>query len=430
MLRSSLIVTILTLVASVLGFVVQLLLAQRYGVGVEVDAYLFSISLPTFIAGVISAMLSFNLIPRLVAFKSDTSLHHDLMGSILISLTAISILIALGIFSGMIYWKNYLLPAGSKIQQYHDLPLLIFLSCSVGGAQIMQGCISSMLNSERKFIQSSILALLPYVGMVALMLGLDKASGIIPVAIGLLLGTSAAILIGMVLLRTQLFPLPWKRISWTELWKIAQSSIYTALAMTCFSAYSIVDAFWGPRAGDGTLATLGYAQRLVIAVGNLAVAGPSAVLVPHFAEFLRDKNHHGFMKLMYRTLLVVSAVAISVALFLNVFSIEIVRLMFGYGAFGSAQISDVASTIVNLTPGMIAMLLSVIGMRVLFCFEGSQKSAALLGLGWTAGYFVASSFVHQRGAAGIAMAYSTVWLISFITISILLYQKIRCFNAR
>ena len=420
----------MTLVASVFGFVVQLLLAQRYGVGVEVDAYLFSISLPTFLAGVISAMLSFNLIPRLIAVKSDTGLHQDLMGSILIVLTALSILLVLCIFSGMIYWKNHLLPAGSKIQEYHDLPLLILLSCAVGGAQIMQGCISSMLNSEKKFIQNAILTLIPYIGMVALMLGLDKVSGIITVAIGLLLGTLSAILIGISLLRTHLFPLPWKRISWTELWKIAQSSIYTALAMTCFSAYSIVDAFWGPRAGDGTLATLGYAQRLVIAVGNLAVAGPSAVLVPHFAEFLRDKNHHGFMKLMYRTLLVVSAVAISVALFLSVFSIEIVSLLFGYGAFGSAQISAVASTIVNLTPGMVAMLLSVIGMRVLFCFEGSQKSAAMMGLGWTAGYFVASSFVHQLGAVGIALAYSAVWLVSFFTISFLLYQKTRCFNAR
>ena len=212
--------------------------------------------------------------------------------------------------------------------------------------------------------------------------------------------------------------------------KLAHSSTATALAMTCFSGYSIVDAYWGPRAGDGTLATLGYAQRLVIAFGNLAVAGPSAVLVPLFAEYIRDKNYHGFMKLMYRAFLVVGAVAISVAFFIDIFAVDIVQLLFGYGAFGSDQVSNVASTVINMTPGMVAMLLSVIGMRVLFCFDSAHKIAAILGLSWTIGYFFASSLASRHGAPGIALAYTTVWVVFFFAISIVIYKKIRNFNAR
>jgi putative peptidoglycan lipid II flippase len=429
MLRSSLVITILTLCASLLGFAVQLLLAQRYGVGVEVDAYLFSISFPTFLASVVSGILSFNLIPRLVSAQGDPEFHRKFMGSLVIGIVAISLALVIGTCGAMLMLKDHLLPDGSKILQYDDLELLIFLASLVAGVQIIQGCISAMLNSEKKYKQSALISLLPYVGMLALLLLLDKDVGIKLVATGLLLGTISTVLIGTLLLRKYIFPLPWGNISWNPLWKTVQSSVYTALAMTCFSAYAIVDAYWGPRSGDGTLAALGYAQRIVIAVGNLAVAGPSAVLVPNFAGYLRDKNFHGFIKLMHRTFLIVSAVAISVGLFLGIFAIYIVELLFGYGAFGAKQISQVASTIINMAPGMIFMLVSVIGMRVLFCFESSYKQTALLGLGWTIGYFLASSYAHQYGAPGIALAYSFTWFLYFVIISIIIYRKTRNFNA-
>jgi putative peptidoglycan lipid II flippase len=166
----------------------------------------------------------------------------------------------------------------------------------------------------------------------------------------------------------------------------------------------------------------------VIAVGNLAVAGPSAVLVPHFAEFLRDRNYPGFMNLMRRAFILVGAIALMVALILGLFDFDIVRLLFGYGEFDHEHVLQVASAITNMAPGMVAMLLSVIGFRVLFCFESSHKETALLGLGWTCGYFVASSLAYDNGAAGIASAYSAVWFLTLCMTAILIYRKTRTLN--
>ena len=428
MLRSSLIVTFLTICASLLGFVVQLLLAQRFGVGVEVDAYLFSLSLPTFLAGLISAILSFNLIPRVISIKNDVHFHRNFIGTVVIGVatTALALMILMGV--GMILLSDHLLLAESLIRQYSELHILILLSCAVGGAQIAQGCVSAILNSEKKYIHSALIALIPYVGMLALSLEMDKSTGIKPVAIGMLLGTLIAVFIAVALLRTLIFPLPWKEINWGELLKLASSSLYTALAMSCFSAYAVVDAFWGPRSGEGVLATLGYAQRLVIAVGNLAVAGPSAALVPHFAEYLRDSNYRGFMNLMRRAFLLVGIISLMVAFFIGLFAADIVSLLFGYGEFDQEQVIQVADTITNMAPGMVTMLLSVIGFRVLFCFQSVHKKIALIGLGWTFGYFVASSLAHEKGAAGIASGYSAVWFLAFCMTAILIYKKTRTFN--
>ena len=90
MFRSSILVTLITLSASALGFAVQLLLASRYGISIDLDAYLFAISVPTFIAGTISAMMSYELVPRLVACETDQSHQRHYITTLIIAVTGLS----------------------------------------------------------------------------------------------------------------------------------------------------------------------------------------------------------------------------------------------------------------------------------------------------------------------------------------------------
>ena len=429
MFRSSLIVTFLTLSASALGFFVQLLIAQRFGLGVEVDSYLFSLSFPTFLSGLVSAILSFNLIPRLILVKKESEFYYEIICTLVIGFAGLSILLTILMYGAMLLFIEKILPVNSPILKYDELHILIIISCSVGGVQVLQGCIASILNAEKKYVHSAVIALLPYAGMLGLMHEMNKSTGIKPAAVGLLIGGISAAMVGIFLLKKYFKHFHWKKINLSELRNLANTSSYTALAISCFSAYSIVDSFWGPRAGDGTLAALGYAQRLVIAIGNLAVAGPSALLVPHFAEYLHNNNHRGFIALMRRAFLLVGAIAAVTAIFLSLFSVEIVKLLFGRGEFGTDQISEVAQTIRNMTPGMIAMLLSVIGLRILFCFKKTHKVTAGIGVGWAIGYFLGSFLAHKYGAPGIALAYSSTWIITLCVIVNLINKQTRKFNA-
>lgn len=425
MFRLSVFVTLVTLGGSALGFVVQLLLAQRFGVGVEVDAYLFALSVPTFIAGMLSAMLSYAVVPRLVACEEDTEYHRRYMGSLLLGVTAMSLLLAASVGGLLGALQGNVLPPDSPIRQYRDLPLLILLAWLIGACQIVQGCLAAMLNSVRSYLASAALGLLPYVGMVALLLAFDTSIGIAAVPAGMLAGTAGAVAGGVFLLRSHLFPLPWKRLLWPELRQLAYSSPYTAVAMSCFSSYAVVDAYWAPHAGQGALASLGYAQRLVIALGSFVVAGPSAVLVPRFADFVREHDYHGFLQFLLRALIVVGAIAAGVAILLAVFAERIIELLFSYGAFGHEEVAIVASTMRHMTPGMVAMLISVISMRAIFCLRGATKIAAIMGVIWVILYFIASFYFHVDGAVGLATGYSIVWFLFALSIGWVIFNVVK-----
>lgn len=133
----SLLITFLSLGSSLIGFFVQVLLAKRFGLGVELDAYLFSLSVPVFIAGTLSAMMSYSLVPRLVECEQDGNYQRKYMGSVLIGVTAIAF-ITMGILSNTLSdLQIHGLPIDSPIRRYENLEKLMFLSYLIGALQIV-----------------------------------------------------------------------------------------------------------------------------------------------------------------------------------------------------------------------------------------------------------------------------------------------------
>ena len=422
MFRSSILVTLITLSASALGFAVQLLLASRYGISIDLDAYLFAISVPTFIAGTISAMMSYELVPRLVACETDQSHQRHYITTLIIAVTGLSLLLgSIGSILGMV--QTQMLPISSPIKSYTNLPHLILIGWVICAFQVLQGCLTAILNAHRRYRDAALLALLPYLGMILLLLTLGDFAGIRALALGMLTGTVLATLSGIFIIRRHICLLKSKQLLWQEIRALACSSPYSAMAMTCFSSYAVVDAYWAPLAGPGTLATLGFAQRVVIAFGNLAVAGPSAVLVPRFAELMREKNIPGFRRSLRDALLVIGGISSSIAVAMAIFARELVELLFARGSFGPNEVEGVAEALRYMTPGMVMMLLSVIILRALFCLNGTSKVAALLGLLWAVAYFMSSAWLYSYGVKGIACAYSIVWALFCFSSIFFIYQK-------
>ncbi|WP_244982432.1 lipid II flippase MurJ [Cylindrospermopsis raciborskii] len=379
-------------------------------------------SIPTFIAGMLSAMISYAIVPRLVACEKDVMYQRRYMGSLLIGTTTIAFLL-MGLVSIILNtFQAYILPSDSLIRQYNNLSLLIFLACLISALLILQSCLTALLNSIRYYLLTSALGLLTPLGMIISLLSLGSVIGILAVPVGMLLGIVSGILGGVFLSRRYLFPLPWGCLLWLELKQLMHSAVYTAIAMSCFSAYTVVDAYFAPQAGTGTLATLGYAQRLVIGFGGLVVSGPSAVLVPRMVELVREGDYKRFRKFLLRALTIVGSIVSVLALLLAVFAIVLVQFLFARGQFRQEEVTVLAATLRHMTPGMVAMLTSSIGLRALFCFHGAERVGSLLGLIWATLYFLVSALTYKNGAVSIAIGYSLVWILFFILLMVVIFR--------
>jgi putative peptidoglycan lipid II flippase len=415
MLRSSSYITLLTLAGSAVSFFAQLAIAQRFGVGIDVDAYFFALGIPTFIAGMVSAILSYNLIPRIVACEGSPSFHRQYMGSIFIITILVPLLVIPLVEIILKPLQIFLLPLGSSIRGYPNIDILVFLAWLVGSLQVIQGCLSALLNSVRKYYSCAAMVFFPYTGMLIYLMTSNNSLGISGVLVALILGTSLAIIASTLLLRRFLFPLPVNKILWSEVRTFSTSAPFTAIAMVCFTSYAIVDSYWAPRAGEGVLASLSYAQRLVISLGSLLVAGPSAILVPRLSQSIQRGDFISFHRLLCRALYLVGGGGIFIAI-LVLFLSERLLIPTLKNGFGDNEIRNIFANFHFMSPGMVAMLLSVVLMRALFCLNDGAKLGAIVGALWPVIYFCASFSLYKYGSLGISLGYTLTWLLIACTL--------------
>jgi putative peptidoglycan lipid II flippase len=242
-------------------------------------------------------------------------------------------------------------------------------------------------------------------------------------------GTVLAILISFLILKEHFQFISFSLLLWDEIYNLFKTCIYTALAMICFSSYSVIDSYWAPRAGHSTLSILGYSQRILIGIGNLVVVGPSTVFVHDFALLLRDRDFRNFWQLFLKLTVSAFVVSVFVAATTAQFAEHIVYHLFSRGNFGEYEVMAVSNCLKYFAPGMAMMLLSVIILRVLFCFDGLAKNLGILGIFWTISYIIFSKYLHTLGANGIALSYSISWIIYLLFITFLIvniyYKKIK-----
>ena len=409
-LRKSVVVTLLSLCGSGLGFVLQLLLASEYGLGREINAYFFALSFPLFVAGLLGVMFGYLIAPQIVLRECNGRERAEYMQSSRIGAVTLSILVVAG---GMLFSGNELaaLPRHSEIAQVSRLSWLLAAGWLAAGGQIFLSFQAAALNGLRRHGTAAAILLGPPCGAIAATYCLANSLGVYIVPVGNFLGASiasavAARAIGSVVEMGEVQLATLRRML-TDLAGVPLS----VAAMTCFSAYAVIDAFWAPRAGGAALGALSYSHRLLIAMGSLIVVGPSALVMPGLASCVREKKGDAFRWLFIRALLSVGVTGAVVGGIFFALAPRLVQFLFVRHAFTAHDALLVVASLRRMVVGMVAMLISVMAMRALFCLPNSRGYAAALGFCWAALYFALSGLYVRHGVVGIAMAYSVTWCV-------------------
>ena len=403
------IVTAISLLGSFINFVAQAVLAFRFGTSSAVDAYTYALSLPLFLSGLIGIIISYTAVPAMAKSSATASSLNDIGNALSFLLLWSAFLFGVvGLTAGL--WQPVILPAPNSLVAFPRLPLLITLSWIVGAIQILVALTAAQLNASGRPIVAAMLGL--PTNLVTIFVLLFAARGNIAFATaGMAAGAAVSAIAGFWFARAKL--LPPRRVVWGRdglATRHPVSALWASVALSCFASYAIVDAIWASRVGEGALASMGYAHRIIIGLGSLVVAGPSALFVPRFAVLVETGQGAQFRRLLFAALGFTAAFGGLLAACMYVFAELIVRILFERGAFGSSASAVVADVLRHMAPGMLAMLFSVITMRALFCLSASERAAAVMGVSFTCSYAIFSYFFLENGIVGIATAYSISWI--------------------
>ena len=392
------------------GAAKEMAVAYRYGVGEEVDAYIFVLNLVSWPVGVWFGVLMVVLVPLAARIRQDATaelprFRAELFGlALLIGLT-LATLAWLGLPSLLrAPWTG--LPPTTVALASEMVPALVFL--------MPLGAIISLFSAWTLAAGRHANTLLEGVPALAIALAvlIIPGGGIEPLVWGTVAGfafhlTSLAIPLAG---RGEMDPPRFTHRSphWSPFW---QGFGIMLAGQALMSFVGIIDQFFAAHLGTGAIATLSYANRILALILGLGATAVGRATLPIFSktEAQGGVQGHRVASHWVRLLFLVGVIAMIVAWG---FARWAVQLLFERGAF---TVQDTLAVTGVLRYGLV-QLPFYFGALVLISYVSSQRRYMVLF--WSGVIGLGSKMIGNMlliplfGINGIAMAWGLVYAIN------------------
>ena len=408
MLRNSFIVSALTVLSSTIAFINQVVLAMTFGTSTDMDIYLCSISAPLTLTGIFGGVLGYQLVPALQSSAIRNGSNDQLVRTLSLGLGGTTLL--LGII-GCLFAKELIpiLNTNSALTErmialrianvaWLWLPLAV-LSCIYTAA----------LHIRSRFISATLCQALPTVGALAGCLIGRHQWGLSALVWGQLLGYCAMFCILKILVGpTQ------SGHDWVGFRRLIAHLPMAFISLLIFVMYPVADSILGSLVGPSAISYLGYAQRLIVGIASLTVAGATTVLFPQLARQGAEGDGQAVLTSLVAGLRVILLVITPIVCLLGIFSLPMTQFLFQRGAFSSTNSRELAALIPFMLLGIVAASCMTLVFKAFFA-KGDVYFAAGISLLGTSIYFLISILLIERwGLKGIGSAYAASWWLVLI----------------
>lgn len=410
LIRSTIVVTLVRGVDFVLSFLVSVLLAGRFGVSGQIDAFFLARRITVGFAETIRHLVNMVVVPAVVARqeRADES-AHGLPRQFYLFLGFIALLTLAGTFApGPLV--AFFAP-GFDDERYLLASRLTAIMMPLLAIAIVSSLLMALLQANRRFFTAEASKTLQRALLVAVLFFLIPPLGIFDAA--------WTMLIGGVLGLVYLFAVSWRflradpsRLLTARAKKAApgrsrSGGLAAAIILQIFYvATSLVDFAVASTLDVGSVAALEYGTRLVSILPGLVTASVYTVIYPELIRAMHDRDPARAAAKIgeYQRLTLFIQMPVSIGLMLTAY--PIVDIIFGHGQFGQANVATTASVTVGYAAAAIFLMPFHVATSAIYAdpTRPSLVDIAIIcggGLAMRAGLVAAAA---PFGAEGIAWA--------------------------
>jgi putative peptidoglycan lipid II flippase len=409
--RNTLIVMAGLAAATVSGFLREAVLAHQLGASRQTDVYLVAFAVPEFVFVALPIILSPAFLPLFVRSQRAGESGARRFGLQATAALALSLLA----FTAAANWGAPLYLAAlapgfdlGELAQAIQATRLMLPGITLMGLAVLAG---TTLQVYRRFARPAMITSIYNLTFVLVLLAAPLSRGVERAAWGVSLGATAALALQL--------PLLWQ-VTRTTGGSAAQESEpatqparlgdLARLAGPLAAGYSIhhlilfVDRAMATAMGGGCAATLNYAYRLALAVGQLSGLAVSTTLFPKLAGQIASGDSAGARASLAGALRFTWLVGLAASTGLIVLRAPLVRLLFERGAFDPAATGAVSSVLRWYALSVLADALCQPLWRVIYAQRRAGIVIAVNGL--QTGLRLAGNIALSRafGYNGLAMA--------------------------
>lgn len=405
----------------------DLVVANRFGTGDALDAFLIAFALAVFLAGSFRSAFYSAFVPRFLeagATRGPDGASVFLQRALVYPL---GLLVAIAAVLALCAKPIVEVVAGAFPPDKRELTrqLIVALSPFVV-LDGVAGIYSAALNARGRFVPAAMVATFPPLMTLVVVASLSGTFGVYTLVGGAVVGAALEALAAAVLVRREgIRVLPVLVRPGSEGLAVFKAFAILAGGGVLMSANTVVDQAMAATAGGGSVAALGFAAKIPAAVLGLAGLALSTTMLPHYAGLVAGRRWDEMAAALRRHALLVAGAGAGAALMLALVSRPLVRLLFEHGSFGPADTARVA-TIQSLYALQIpGFLVGIVAARFLNALGRDRWIFAVSVLNFVLNFAGDWVLLRWMGVPGIALSTSLFYCVASTILIVLCHRAIR-----
>ncbi|MBI1779245.1 MAG: hypothetical protein HYR63_28250 [Proteobacteria bacterium] len=395
----------LSLLAKAVGLAREVVAAALFGTGDAIDAYVIATLVPVSLTGILCGAFQFAFIPayrRALDRSGEAAAERLLAGASAVAFSLL-VLATLAMVATAPFYLPWLTSGFDGPKRLLTESLLRWMAPYVvinGVGYIWAG----VLVARRSFALTALVPATTPVVMTVLLLAEGRELGVLALVLGALAGmVIEAVLLGAGLRRQGVGLVPrWSAVG-PELAAVGREYAVMLAASLLMGGSLLIDQAMAASLDAGSVASIGYASKLVAAVLHLATLALGSAAAPYYAG-LADEAGAALIHRVRRHLLWVVAAAMPVTLVLILLSEPAARLMFERGAFTAESTSQVAAVQAAYFAQLPAFAATVLLVRLAASLSLARLILAMAALNLALKLALNYWLMQKLGAVGIAAA--------------------------
>jgi putative peptidoglycan lipid II flippase len=408
--RSTLTVMIAFAIAKVISLLQTFIIAQAFGVGSELDAYVAANRIPELIVILISGgALTHAFIPIFSGFlaKGDTDGAWQLASHLINTIFSVALTISLIVFLTAPWLVPNVIAPGfdaETTQSTIDMMRILLISTIIFS---VSGIFSGILNSHQHFLLPALAPIMFDIGILIGVIFLMPAMGVHGIALGAVLGS-------LLHFGIQVPGLITRKMKWSfelgfrnpVLWRVIRLMLPRIGGLGVFSLNFLVMNNIASRLGIGSVSALDWGWRLMQIPQTLIGTAMGIVIFPTLAALSEVGDLNGKRSAMSGALRFILVTSIPSAIGLIVLGQPLISLL-ERGAFDSSASALVYSTLSMFTLGLIVhSALEIIARS--FYADKDTLTPLFAALGGAAINFVFAIILSDVGTVDARLSYNLV----------------------
>lgn len=422
--RAAVLVTGLTAVSTLLGFLRDVVIAAVFGAGAELDAYLVAQGLMNIVLGLVAYAMARSAIPvvsrEAAAEENGCRGHTGFDVAFTLSMVVLGVGgIVMGIFAGPV--TSLLAPGfddGETATAATLTRIVLIATVLVAGTDLL----AALAQSHGRFAWASLQGVPFNLIMIAAAGLFGPRYGITALAVGFVVGSAARLLLQLPPLRslgTRVRPrLQLKDPGFREIAVLVPPML---VGSAVGNVNTLVDRAVGSTLEEGAITALSYGWRLVNLPEQLLIASLLVPLYPAISASVR--NLPELRRLVNRGLSVTVTILVPLCVVLAVAAEPLVEVAFGRGAFSPEDIQDTATAVLWYTPALLALGCRQVVVSTAYALGDAKAPVVVSVIAMVVNVVGDILLAPIMGIAGIALATSASLALAAVANAWLLRRR-------